>query len=105
MKQEGEELQRKGHKTIVLDIPLLYESQLFYLIDKVLLVYVDEAVQLRRLQERDQAGEEDARKRIRSQLPLSEKKARADAVINNNGSLEQTKSELLTILEQWNIPY
>ena len=39
----------------------------------------------------DQAGEEDARARISSQMPLSEKVALADWVIHNDGSLNVTR--------------
>ncbi len=90
-----------GAKTIVFDIPLLYESKLFHLVDKVLLVYVDYDTQIKRLMERDQAGEDDARRRIASQIPLEEKQGRADAIIDNSGTIEQTKAQLDRILEEW----
>ncbi|TWI57000.1 dephospho-CoA kinase [Halalkalibacter nanhaiisediminis] len=90
-----------GAKTIVYDIPLLYESNLFHLVDKVLLVYVDEETQLSRLMERDQAGKEDAKQRIASQMPLAKKRERADAVIDNSGTKEETKAQLDAILDKW----
>lgn len=90
-----------GEKTIVFDIPLLYESNLFHLVDKVLLVYVDEETQLKRLIERDQAGEEDARRRIASQMPLAKKRERADAIIDNSGTIEETEAQLDDILKRW----
>ncbi|MDT8859429.1 dephospho-CoA kinase [Alkalihalobacillus sp. MEB130] len=93
----------EGHQTIVFDIPLLYESDLFSLVDKVLLVFVDEATQLLRLVARDQAGESDARRRISSQIPLKQKRKRADAIIDNSGTIEETKNQLETIFRQWNI--
>ncbi len=90
-----------GAKTIVYDIPLLYESNLFHLVDKVLLVYVDEQTQLARLIERDQAGEEDAKQRIASQIPLAKKRERADVVIDNSGTKEETQDQLEAILQRW----
>lgn len=93
----------QGAQTIVYDIPLLYESNLFHLVDKVLLVYVDAKTQLARLMERDRAGEEDAKQRIASQMPLSSKREQADAIIDNSGTIEETKAQLLEILKKWSI--
>ncbi|MER2256941.1 MAG: dephospho-CoA kinase, partial [Priestia megaterium] len=36
-----------------------------------------------------------------AQLPLIQKVALADAVINNNGPVEETKQQLLSILALW----
>ncbi|NNU83265.1 dephospho-CoA kinase [Geobacillus sp. BMUD] len=101
MLAEKEALVRSGAKTIVLDIPLLFESGLTAWVDKILVVYVDDDVQLRRLMERNGFTEEEARARIRAQWPLAEKIKQADAVINNNGTREETRRQLLTILKQW----
>ncbi|WP_419393600.1 dephospho-CoA kinase [Cytobacillus praedii] len=91
-----------GKWLIIMDIPLLFESKLTFLVDKTLLVYVDETVQLDRLMERNQLSKEDAIARIRSQMPLKEKIHLADAVINNNGTIEETKKQLGDILKKWN---
>ncbi|ADI25810.1 dephospho-CoA kinase [Geobacillus sp. C56-T3] len=101
MLAEKEALVRSGAKTVVLDIPLLFESGLTSWVDKVLVVYVDDDIQLRRLMERNGFTEEEARARIRAQWPLAEKMKRADAVINNNGTREETRRQLLAILKQW----
>ncbi|MFC0297286.1 dephospho-CoA kinase [Geobacillus jurassicus] len=101
MLTEKEALVRSGAKTVVLDIPLLFESGLTAWVDKILVVYVDDDVQLRRLMERNGFTEEEARARIRAQWPLVEKIKQADAVINNNGTREETRRQLLVILEQW----
>ncbi len=73
MLAEKEALVRSGAKTVVLDIPLLFESGLTSWVDKVLVVYVDDDIQLRRLMERNGFTEEEARARIRAQWPLAEK--------------------------------
>lgn len=90
-----------GHKTIVMDIPLLFESKLQHFVDKILVVSVTEENQLSRLMERNGLSEEDARARISSQLPMSVKEEGADAVIYNNGTIEETAHQLTRILEQW----
>jgi dephospho-CoA kinase len=101
MMVEKEEYVQSGAKTIVLDIPLLFESELTHLIDKVIVVYVDDEVQLERLMKRNGFSKEEALARIRSQMPLREKVKKADAVINNNGTVEETKQQLLQILREW----
>jgi len=93
----------KGEKTVFMDIPLLFESKLTYMVDHTILVYVDEDVQLKRLMERNQLTKEEALARIQSQMPLKEKKALADAVINNNGTIEDSREQLLQILRQWGV--
>jgi dephospho-CoA kinase len=99
---EKEAYVQNGAKTIVLDIPLLFESELTHFIDKVIVVYVDDDVQLERLMKRNGFSKEEALARIRSQMPLREKVKKADAVINNNGTVEETKQQLLQILTEWN---
>lgn len=93
----------KQHETIVFDIPLLFEGQTAMNFDKTLLVAVSEDVQFKRLLERDQMGEDDARQRIKSQIPISEKISLADEVIDNNGTREETHAQLLQILEKWGV--
>ena len=93
----------QGEKAIVLDIPLLFESKLTSLVHKVLLVYVDEEVQLHRLMQRNHLTAEEARARIVSQMPLRKKITLADEVINNNGTIEHTKTQLVSILEKWSL--
>ncbi|KAB2338797.1 dephospho-CoA kinase [Cytobacillus depressus] len=92
----------KGEKLVILDIPLLFESKLSYLVDKTILVYVDEDIQLERLMKRNELSESDAMARIRSQMPLKDKVQLADAVITNNRTIEETEQQLNKILQQWN---
>lgn len=91
-----------GAKTVVMDIPLLFESRLQHFVDKILVVSVTEETQLHRLMERNGFSEKEARARISSQLPISEKEREADAVIYNNGTKEESEKQLDRILESWN---
>lgn len=76
---------------IVLDIPLLYEKGYERDVDEVMVVYVEAETQKNRLLNRDKdLSEADAMNRINSQMPLSEKKKRADVVIDNNGTIEES---------------
>ena len=90
-------------KHVVMDIPLLFESKLQHFVEKILVVTVSPELQLERLMKRNNLTEKEAKMRIASQLPLSEKEAGADAVIYNNGTIEQSREQLQTILTEWNV--
>jgi len=94
---------KRGEKCVVLDIPLLFESKLTHLVDKTLVVYVEETVQLKRLMERNGYAEEEAMQRISSQIPVKEKASLADEVIDNNGSKFESFQQLETILKSWEV--
>ncbi|MFL6562234.1 MAG: dephospho-CoA kinase [Bacillus sp. (in: firmicutes)] len=103
MGDQVEKAKKNGEEVVVLDIPLLFESKLTYMVDKTLLVFVDNETQLKRLIARNNLSVEDAEARIHSQMPLSDKIELADAVIHNNGSIEDTKKQLFEILGQFGI--
>jgi dephospho-CoA kinase len=103
MLKQRDKLTNEGTETFFMDIPLLFESRLQHLVEKILVVSVSEEVQLDRLMNRNNLSKEEAEARIKSQLPLSEKEKGADAVIYNNGSLEESKKQLDAILKLWSI--
>ncbi|GAE30129.1 dephospho-CoA kinase [Alkalihalobacillus hemicellulosilyticus] len=103
MNERKEQLLAAGRSTIVYDIPLLYESELFHLVDNVLLVYVDQETQLKRLMKRNQLSEREALERIQSQMSLEQKKERADAIIDNTRTLAETHHQLISILQNWHV--
>jgi dephospho-CoA kinase len=78
---------------IIKDIPLLTEVARPLFVDKIIVVAASEQTQISRLEERGMSRE-DAKNRIESQLPLEEKIKFADFVINNDGSLEETKKQV-----------
>ena len=103
MRELAEKAFQDGAETVFMDIPLLFESKLTFMVEKTLLVYVDEEIQLARLMKRNNLSEKDALARIASQMPLKEKKALADAVVDNNGDLEETKEQVRQVLTNWNV--
>src|SRR5690625_1697226 len=103
MLRQRDEWVEKGTECVVLDIPLLYESGLTHFVDKVIVVFVDPNVQLERMMTRDQTSEQEAKSRINSQIPVAEKAKKADAVIDNNGTKEESYRQLEEILTDWNI--
>jgi len=103
MAQKRKQAEAADEKAVVLDIPLLFESKLTELVEKIIVVYVDEQTQLERLMKRNGFSEEEASARIKSQMPLKDKVSLADAVIDNTGNIEQSKQQLMEILTEWEI--
>lgn len=103
MLQQADSHIKNGAKAVILDIPLLFESKLTHMVQKTILVYVDEDVQLKRLMLRNGYTEAEAKARISSQMPLVEKKSLADVVLDNNSSIDHTREQLLLILKKWDI--
>lgn len=101
MLQKQKQFIEAGNEVVVLDIPLLFEGKNKYKIDKVIVVYVEEKPQLERLMLRNGYTKEEALSRIASQMPLKQKKDLADAVIDNNGTIEETENQLRDILKKW----
>ena len=83
-----------------MDLPLLFELQYEDWFDQIWLVDVTEETQLIRLMTRNALRQEEAEKRIAAQLSLREKRKRADVLIDNNGSLEETRQQLRDALQK-----
>ena len=82
------ELAGAGHEIVCYEVPLLVESGLTEMFRPIVVVAAPEAVQIARAAERDGLSEAEARARIAAQLPLADKVAVADFVIDNTGSLD-----------------
>ncbi|BFT70416.1 dephospho-CoA kinase [Paenibacillus sp. P36] len=77
-------------KLVVVDIPLLFESDLSFMFEEVLVVYVPPHIQVERLMRRDNLTESAANNRINAQMSIEEKRKLADIVIDNSGTWEDT---------------
>ena len=88
------ELQRIKNCTVVLSIPLLFEAELTDIVTEIWVVSCDRELQITRLQQRNGLTPEQAETRIDNQLPLSQKIASADVVINNNSNLENLYTQI-----------
>ena len=96
-----------GARVLVLDIPLLFEgrragtgSAARMDFDATVLVYAPEALQVERQISRDGCSRDEALRRVRAQIPIEEKKALADYVIDNSGTLEETERQVREVLSQ-----
>jgi dephospho-CoA kinase len=92
--------QQDPHAVVILDVPLLFESGMVQDLNDIIVVYVPQAVQIQRLMARDGSSEAEALARIRSQMPIEKKRALADRVIDNSGSLENTRAQTLAVYNQ-----
>ncbi|WCK55523.1 dephospho-CoA kinase [Aneurinibacillus sp. Ricciae_BoGa-3] len=100
MKELTEAAEQEGVPLIVLDIPLLFESKLEYMVEKVVVVHCTPEQQLERLMERNGFSREEALRRIASQMPVEEKKSRADYCIDNSGTLFDTELQVDELVER-----
>jgi dephospho-CoA kinase len=94
-------IRRTDNKCVILiDVPLLIEASMHTNYLTILVVYVSEEIQLKRLMDRDNISEQIARQKIAAQMSLSEKVKYATHVINNDGTLEQTRKQVETIYRE-----
>lgn len=103
-KETHRQLQQIGrtepNAIVILDIPLLIEAEMDKDLSEVIVVYVPEHIQIERLVQRDGISEADALARVRSQMPIEEKKEKATIVVDNSGSKENTRRQTLKIFQR-----
>lgn len=93
--------EKEQKRAAVLDVPLLFEAGWDALADEVWVVALPPEEQLTRLLARDKTmSEGEARARIAAQMPLAEKCARADVVIDNSGTKEETRDYVGQLWEE-----
>lgn len=88
--REEIEKRKKEKGILAFEVPLLFEVKIEDWFDEIWVVYVPLEKQLERLIKRDNIPYEEALNKINSQMPLEEKVKRADYVIDNSGSIEDT---------------
>ena len=96
-----------GARLVVLDIPLLFEgrkagtgSAARLGFDATVLAYAPEAAQIERQLARDGCSREEALRRVRAQMPIEEKRALADHVIDNSGSRDETARQVRELVKR-----
>jgi dephospho-CoA kinase len=85
---------KEKHAIVLSDVPLLFEGKMQNLFDLTMLVLIAPEEQLRRLIIRNGVNREEAGKRLKSQMPITEKIALADIVIDNEGSIPETEKKV-----------
>ena len=95
----GRRISQVSAEVVFLDVPLLFEAGFDSLTDRNLVISVAKEKQLERLMLRNDLMKVDAVARIDAQMPLDEKIARGDDVIENNGSLQDLAQQVDKFLE------
>ena len=88
------EAAERGAEVVVQDIPLLFEIGLERVYSSVVLVYVPEDMQVERLVHGRGFTPERAREVIAAQMPIEEKRRLAHNLIDNSGSIDETRAQV-----------
>ncbi|GAA6619179.1 dephospho-CoA kinase [Scytonema sp. NUACC26] len=79
---------------LVLVVPLLFEARMTDLVTEIWVVSCSEEQQLERLMQRNKLTLEEAQARIHSQMPIAEKAAKANVVLDNSSTLERLTKQV-----------
>jgi dephospho-CoA kinase len=94
-----DELAARGFAGLVFfDAPVMIESGSYKNMDRMVVVVTDEATQMARLHARDGTDDAEGRRKIASQMPLTEKAKLADHVIDNSGDREATAAQVRRVV-------
>jgi len=85
-----EEREKASDPVAVVDAALMIETGSYRRYDRVVVVHCFPELQVERLIARDGVSQEDALRRIRSQMPIEEKRPFADFLVDTSGSIEET---------------
>lgn len=94
LKEIIEEKKKQGVKILVIDAAILFEAKWDKFAQEVWVVYTPKKLQIERLIKREHIKEDEALKRIESQMDIKEKIKRADVVIDNSKSFAYTKEKV-----------
>jgi dephospho-CoA kinase len=83
---------------VIVDVPLLFELSLNKNFDKVILVYVSRDVQIERAVQRGVLTKEEVERRLKAQINIEKKKLLSDYIINNEGSLKNTRDQVRKVI-------
>lgn len=98
LEQMQKTIKESKEKYIFLDIPLLFESNLEYLCDEIIVVYIPEELQIQRLMNRNNISEEQAKHLISQQISIEKKKKLGDYILDNSYSLDTLFKQIDTLL-------
>jgi dephospho-CoA kinase len=90
---KAEKYEKDGVKYFV-DLPLYFEKQNYPEFNKVLVIYAPEKLQIKRVIQRDNVNEEEAKAILNNQLDIEIKKQKADFVIDNSKDLKHLQKEI-----------
>ena len=86
--------QHTDDNVILVAIPLVFEAHMEDLFDKIIFVFADDETRLERLMKRNSLSQQDAMKRINSQMSQFMKLEESDYVFHNNGTLQNLENQV-----------
>ncbi len=92
------DLEAAGHPIAVVEAALIHEAGRRGTFEAVVAVTCPPELQEQRLMARDGIGREEARRRVASQLSSADKASRSDRVIDNSGTIERTREQVLSLI-------
>ena len=96
-----EKIDKNNDKELIfIDVALLFEAKFDDLVDKIIVVYVDENTQLTRLMKRNSISKKEALSRIVSQMSPIEKAKLGDYTVNNNLDVINTYEQADKVLSE-----
>jgi len=101
IKRRFEQLRTSAQDAVVVvDVPLLLEVGVAHRFDRVIVVYVEKSVQIKRLRQRDGLSVEESSQALSAQMDLREKAQQADYVIDNSGTRDETQAQVEKVWQE-----
>lgn len=88
----------KNNKIVIVDVPLLFETNMEKMYDQTIVITLPEDLQIQRLMQRNSLSKKAALNRIHSQMSLKEKEAKATYVVANTGTISELENKLDKLL-------
>lgn len=85
---------------LIIEVPLLFELKLEKYFDKILLVYSNPDIQLKRLMKRNNISEKEAKNLINSQIDIREKAKKTKYIITNETDIKDLKNNVLKVMDE-----
>jgi dephospho-CoA kinase len=98
--EEIDKYKASRQKLCAVDAPLLIEAGFVSIVKYIIIVYISCKLQKARLVKRDNISERDAEKRINSQMKFDDKVKYADFIIDNSGTENETKSQVMEVIKK-----
>jgi len=86
-------------KVVFISVPLLFEAKFENLFDKIVLIYADDEIRIKRLIDRNDLNEEMAKNRLGLQISQDKKKPLVAHILFNNGSLDDLACQVSALEE------
>ena len=93
--------ENQSENLIIIDVPLLFENNLEYLFDKIILIYANDNIRFERIKKRNNFDDEHIKNIMKSQLSQESKKEKTDfIIINENKTLLELETEITELIDR-----